>query len=396
MKTPEEERIVAVRRYLSGDPIKSIYKDLKRTEQWLFKWVKRYDPMNPKWCESRSCAPHNIPNKTPMEIEKTVLSIRDRLKSANEFYGALAIQWAIEDLGYEKVISESTIKAILARYGKIEPRKSSDRYKPKNIPYPKIESNEEPNILHEMDFLGPRYLKGGFRFYSLNIMDVGTHRVALNISKNQCDYKVVNALLSSWQRLGIPRYLQMDNQLPFTGSNRYPRAFGSVIRLCLYLGIEPVFIPIREPWRNGHIERFQRTYKKMFLNKYYFNDPDELLHSSNDFESRHNEKYRYSCLKGKTPIQALLNSDCNIKRLSEDFHIPDLKERPRQGYVHLIRFVRSNKVISIFGEKFTVPEETVYQYVKAIINVKEQKLSFLIDDKVIDKVEYTYNKGKEN
>jgi len=324
MKTPEEERIVAVRRYLSGDPIESIYKDLGRTEQWLFKWVKRYDPTNPKWCESRSCAPHNIPNKTPMEIEKTVLSIRDRLKSANEFCGALAIQWAMEDLGYEKVISESTIKAILARYGKIESRKSSGRYKPKNIPYPKIEPNGKPNILHEMDFLGPRYLKGGFRFYGLNIMDIGTHRVALSISKNQCDYTVVDTLLSSWQRLGIPRYLQMDNQLPFTGSNRYPRAFGSVIRLCLYLGVEPIFIPIREPRRNGHIERFQQTYKKMFLNKYYFNNPDELLRGLNDFEKRHNKRYRYSCLRGKTPMQALFDSGGNIKKLPEGFQVPDL------------------------------------------------------------------------
>jgi len=169
-----------------------------------------------------------------------------------------------------------------------------------------------------------------------------------------------------------------------------------VIRLCLCLEVEPVFIPIREPCRNGHIEKFQDTYQKMFLSKYHFNNPDELLLGSRDFECRHNEKYRYSCLKGKTPIQALVNSGRNIKRLSEDFHIPDLKERPRQGYVHLIRFVRSNRVVSIFGEKFTVPEESVYQYVKATIDVKEQKLSFFLNDKVIDKVEYTYDKGKEN
>jgi len=396
MKTLEEERIEAVRRYLSGESVVSICKDLERSEPWLYKWVNRYDPTVHEWGKDLSRAPHKVANKTPPEVENIVLRLRDRLKNENLFYGPLAIQWSIEDLGYKNVPHINTIKQILKRHNKIEPRRSKDRYKAKNIPYPKIDPNEEPNILHEMDFLGPRYLKGGFRFYSLNIMDVGTHRVALNISKNQCNYTVVNVLLSSWQRLGIPRYLQMDNQLPFTGSNRYPRAFGSVIRLCLYLDVEPVFIPIREPWRNGHIERFHRTYKKMFLNKYYFDDPDELLHSSNDFESRHNEKYRYSCLKGKTPMQVLLNSSCNIKRLSEDFHIPDLKERPRQGYVHLIRFVRSNRVISIFGEKFTVSEEAVYQYVKATINVKEQELSFFLNDKVIDKVEYTYDKGKEN
>jgi len=325
LMTPlEEERIEAVRRYLSKEPTKDICNNLGRTEQWFFKWVNRYDPEDPEWYKSHSCTPHKIVNKTPPEIENTILGIRAKLKNANEFYGALAIKWAMEDLGYRKIPSNTTIKRILKRYNKIEPQRSSARYKPKNIPYPKIEANGKPNILHEMDFLGPRYLKGGFRFYGLNIMDIGTHRVALSISKNQCDYTVVDTLLSSWRRLGIPRYLQMDNQLPFTGSNRYPRAFGSVIRLCLYLGVEPIFIPIREPRRNGHIERFQQTYKKMFLNKYYFNNPDELLRSLNDFEKRHNKRYRYSCLRGKTPMQALFDSGGNIKKLPEGFQVPDL------------------------------------------------------------------------
>ena len=389
----EEERIEAVRRYLSKEPTKGIYNNLKRTKQWLFKWVNRYNLGDPEWYKSYSRTPHKIANKMPHEIGNAILGIRTKLKNANQFYGVLAIQWAMEDLGYKNIPSETTIKRILKRHNRIEPRRSNNRYKSKNIPYPKIESNGEPNIIHGMDFLGPRYLKGGFRFYGLNIMDIGTHRVALGISKNQCDYTVVDTLLSSWQRLGIPRYLQMDNQLPFTGSNRYPRAFGSVIRLCLYLDVEPIFVPIREPYRNGHIERFQQTYKKMFLNKYYFNSPDELLRGLNDFEKRHNKRYRYSCLRGKTPIQALFDSSSNIKKLPEDFQIPDLKERPRQGYVHLIRFVRSNKVISVFGEKFAVPEESVYQYVKATIDVKEQNLLLFLNGKIIDEREYRYNKG---
>ncbi len=395
MKTLEEERREAIKRYLSGESAASICKDLERSKPWLYKWVNRYDPTVHEWSKDLSRAPHNVANKTPPKVEDIVLSLRDRLKKENLFYGPLAIQWSIEDLGYKNVPHINTIKQILKRHGKIEPRKSRSKYKSKNIPYPIIEHNGKPNIVHEMDFLGPRYLRGGFRFYSLDIMDVGTHRVDITISKNKCGYTIVNILLSAWQKLGISHYLQMDNQLPLTGSNRYPRAFGSVIRFCLYLNVTPVFIPIREPWRNGHIEKFQHTYQKMFLNKYHFDNPDELLRGSSNFENRHNDRYRYSCIDGQSPMQALLNSGCNIKKLPERFQVPDLKERPKQGYVHLVRFVRSNRVIPIFGEKFIVPKEVVYQYVKAIIDVKEQKLSFLIDDKVIDKVEYTYNKGRE-
>jgi len=46
--------------------------------------------------------------------------------------------------------------------------------------------------------------------------------------------------------MGIHCFLQLDNQLSCRGSNRYPRSFGLVIRLCLLLGVEPIFIPLGE------------------------------------------------------------------------------------------------------------------------------------------------------
>jgi putative transposase len=54
---------------------------------------------------------------------------------------------------------------------------------------------------------------------------------------------VVEALVAGWQKLGRPRYLQVDNELAFRGSNRHPHSFGLLIRLCLYLGVELVCIP---------------------------------------------------------------------------------------------------------------------------------------------------------
>lgn len=223
-------------------------------------------------------------------------------------------------------------------------------------------------------------------------MDVGTHRVALNITDNQCGDTAVAKLTSSWQRIGIPEYLQMDNAVCLRGSNRYPRAFGEVIRLCLHLKVVPVFIPLSEPWRNGHIEKFQDTFQKMFLRKYYFENPQDLKNRAKDFEQRHNKRYRYSYLKGKSPMQALKNSNCKINKLPEDFKVPNLKERPKEGLIHVIRFIRSDRVLPIFGEKFTAPKEAVYQYIKAIIDVKKSKLFLKINGKVIDIRDYSYEK----
>ena len=97
--------------------------------------------------------------------------------------------------------------------------------------------------------IGPRYIKADGRFYSFNVMDVFSHRVYIESQRTKEDRQVAGSLMRCWKTIGIPDYLQIDNELSFRGSNKYPRSFGIVIKLCLYYGIEPVFIPQGEPWR---------------------------------------------------------------------------------------------------------------------------------------------------
>ena len=91
--------------------------------------------------------------------------------------------------------------------------------------------------------------------------------------------------------MGISRYLQMDNILSLRGSNQYPHSLGLVIHLCLYLGIEPIFIPIREPWRNGIVKHFQNVFDKMFFRTQYFKDFAYLCQQAKDFKVFHNQNH---------------------------------------------------------------------------------------------------------
>jgi len=101
-------------------------------------------------------------------------------------------------------------------------------------------------------------------------MDVYSHRAFIESQRSKADQQVANSLLRCWKTIGLPDYLQLDNQLNFRGSNRYPRALGLVIRLCLHFEVTPVFIPIGEPWRNGYIEKFNDTYNKKFFRRQWF------------------------------------------------------------------------------------------------------------------------------
>jgi transposase InsO family protein len=83
---------------------------------------------------------------------------------------------------------------------------------------------------------------------------------------------------------------------------------GPLIRLCLRYGVELWFIPQSEPWRNGVVEQFNHHYQQKFLDRVPMHTVDELREGTLVFEQKHNSRYRYSKLNGKTPLEALAQS----------------------------------------------------------------------------------------
>jgi hypothetical protein len=96
-------------------------------------------------------------------------------------------------------------------------------------------------------------------------MDLLSHQIYIESQRTKEDHQIASSLLRCWKAVGLPDFLQLDNELSFRGSNRHPRSPGLVIRLCLHFGVQPVFIPIGEPWRNGVIEKFNDTYNRKFF-----------------------------------------------------------------------------------------------------------------------------------
>lgn len=222
-----------------------------------------------------------------------------------------------------------------------------------------------------MDLVGPRYLKGGFKFYFLDIIDIENHFAGVYPLHDKTSMSIASALLEFWSSYGMPDFLQMDNELSFRGSNRYPRSLGLVLRLCLYLDITPIFIPVAEPWRNGVIEKFNHNMQTYFFSKQEFKTFEELKTKSADFSIFHNNYHRYSSQNNKTPNM--------IKSISQDYVLqnpPDIKKPIDliKGQIIFIRFIRSDKRITILGTKFTVNEKLVYSYVEAIISIENHVL----------------------
>jgi putative transposase len=163
---------------------------------------------------------------------------------------------------------------------------------------------------------------------------------------------------------------------------------GPLIRLCLRYGVNLWFIPPSEPWWNGIVEKFNDHYEQKFLGRVTMSSMQQLRQESLAFEHRHNSTYRYSKLKGNTPLKALAASKKKLIFPSKSDDLKHPLDKPEEGHYHLVRFIRSDCRMSIFGEMFSVPPQTQYEYVVATIDVKEQKLKLFLDTIQVEEYKY--------
>jgi len=77
-----------------------------------------------------------------------------------------------------------------------------------------------------------------------------------------------------------------------------------------------------------------------------------------------------------------------IQLLQDSFQLPKERIPIVDGYIHFIRFIRSDRKVLIFGESFTVPKDLIYEYVKATICTDIHTLQIRHDDQLVDVFEY--------
>ena len=109
---------------------------------------------------------------------------------------------------------------------------------------------------------------------------------------------------TDWKTLGIPDFLQLDNDAAFCGGYKTPRRFGQFVRLCLYLGIELIFLPVAEPSRNGEVEELNGLWAHAFWERQRFASFGRVVRASPAFVHWYMTDYAPPLLVGLTPQQA--------------------------------------------------------------------------------------------
>jgi len=117
--TRAQRRQLAVQRYLDGDRIETICREMGCAKSWLYKWNKRYQATEPPWAQEHSRRPETTPTKTPEGIEATIIQLRQTLSpDGAETVSARVIQAHLSHHPLASLPSLRTISRMLNRQPK--------------------------------------------------------------------------------------------------------------------------------------------------------------------------------------------------------------------------------------------------------------------------------------
>src|SRR5882672_1731538 len=247
--------VVAVRR---GQSLRAVARQFGVGVATVAHWVERAQGQRLDridWTD-RSHAPHKS-RRTDTSLEDLVLKARSELAHGDlGALGADAIRQALVGQGVAKVPSLRTINRILARRGALDGRKRTRR----PAPPPGWYLPEVAKALTELDsfdIVEGLVLKDGPQVEVLNGVSLHGGRVVSWPTVSPVTAEMtVPSLVEHWRAVGLPGYAQFDNDMIFHGTPRYPEALGRVIRLCLSLGVVPVFVPPRATGFQAMIESY--------------------------------------------------------------------------------------------------------------------------------------------
>jgi len=114
----EQRRHQAVARYLAGDKIEEICREMPCAKSWLLKWKARYQADDPSWAQEQLRRPRRHPSKTAHAVEQAVVELHRTLVHSGKRGRAASVRQALKQQGTEPVPSLRTIYRILQRHEK--------------------------------------------------------------------------------------------------------------------------------------------------------------------------------------------------------------------------------------------------------------------------------------
>ncbi len=338
----------AFKLFESRKSVAQILKRIPRSRSWLFKWKERFARDGWRALDSGSKAPGNSPQQHSEDTLELVLRIQDRLEKSD--IGLIGPRQIQAEINRQHLMKSPPSLASIKRWLKEAEYTGASEQSAGSAYYPTFQAADDLAIL-SCDWIA-RYLAGGQKVFVFHTINLRTDELAQTIRADKSTQSACDHLLEAFSILGLPDFLQIDNDAAFTGLGCPRPVFGRFIRLLLYLGIEVIFIPPGEPKRNTTVERANGIRAKSFWEKVHFSSLREVERKAPKFLAWY-ENYAPPSLNGKTVKQAADEQRLTKLRRRQIAQIPN--QLPlTAGRLHFMRRVAACGEISILKEQWKV------------------------------------------
>jgi transposase InsO family protein len=316
-----DERLRFVARILEGEKMAVACREFGISRKTGYKLFTRYRDAGIKGLEDRARSPYRHPNKTPFQIEKSIL----RIKQEHSSWGAPKIrEKLIKEFSMIEPPAVSTIHAILDRHDLVS-RRRRRRYRAEGTP---LHDAQTPNALWCADFKG-QFRLGNQRYcYPLTITDYRSRFLlaceGLECTRESGAFPVFERVFKDF---GLPTAIRTDNGVPFAS----PHALFGLSKLAVWwlrLGIAIERIKPGNPQQNGRHERMHLTLKKEATKPPSFNFLQQQERFERFIEGYNNDR-PHQGLGGLDPAEVYTPS-------ARAFFYPDRPEYPYHERVVLV------------------------------------------------------------
>ena len=309
--------------------------------------------------------PHapKAPHRTEAVIEDLVLTVRAELEQVSDlgFHGAEAIHEALKGRKIEPLPSVRTINRILERRGVLDGQKRIRRpAPPPGWHLPEVASKRRE--LDSFDVVEGLVVKGGPQIEVLNGISLhGGLAASWPVEASVTAKLVVASLIEHWRAFGLPGYAQFDNDTIFQGTHAHPDVIGRVSRLCLSLGVVPVFVVPHEFGFQSMIENYNGTWQAKVWARFQHGSLADLQgHSQRYVTALH----RHRAERIESAPQRRAFPKC--WRLN-------LQSRPR-GRIIYVRRTSAVGMVEVLGRSFEVDPHWLHRLVRVEVDLDGDKI----------------------
>ena len=364
--------VAAVRR---GTPWRVVARTFRASLRTVQRWVARAGDARLDRVDWSTHPPgrRTAINRTPRRIERRVLALRSELRTHDVLgeFGSAAILRALVAEATDPLPTVRTIGRILARHGALDHRHRFRRPAPPpgwHLPAVAHLGAE----LELFDVIEDLKLAGGPLIDVLTSLALHSGLPGAWPLRTASTNRILPRLAGHWQTLGLPGYAQFDNDTRFQGAHQHPDVFGRVTRLCLQLGVTPVFVPPREFGLQNAIEHFNGLYLAKVWRRFHFAALAALVAQSARYVAAHRQRLAARLANAPArrpwppgwifdPAHLPPGRVIFIRRTSEDGHLTLLGHTWRLTPYWCHRLVRAevdlgHEQIRCFGLRRTAPE----------------------------------------